>query len=116
MAFKKILNNLYLGDQFSNKVDANFQLKISNIYYDILLNQKEEQIEYCNKDNFVKTKTKLAINLLDSHSERDFNNILFASAIKFIEENVNKNYIYTHCQLGVSRSSSVIFVYLVIKG
>lgn len=115
MPNKKITENLYLGDQFSNTTEIDHQLMISNIYYDWLLAQKEEKILFHKKDCFVKTETKLALNIYDSHSiGNDWDNII-AAAIIFIKENINKNEIYTHCQLGVSRSASIIFIYLVIS-
>ncbi|ARU91008.1 putative protein-tyrosine phosphatase [Spiroplasma clarkii] len=115
MPHKKILDNLYLGDQFSNEKKSVWQLKISNIYYEILLSREWENIEYFKNDYFVKTQIKLALNLFDSHDVANFNEVLFAAAVKFIDENILENEIYVHCQLGVSRSAAVVFAYLVIK-
>ncbi|ALD66339.1 protein-tyrosine phosphatase family protein [Spiroplasma cantharicola] len=115
MPFAQITKNLYLGDQFSNKLDQpNMELKISNMYYDIFKKNYSNESNVFYNDYFVKTKNKLALNLLDSHDPDDFNDYKFALAIKFINENIKDNLIYTHCQLGVSRSASTIFIYLVI--
>ncbi|WP_339030591.1 dual specificity protein phosphatase family protein [Spiroplasma endosymbiont of Cantharis nigra] len=116
MPFIKITNNLYLGDQFSNKLKTKHkELKISNIYYDMLKHQYANKQNTIYNDYFVKIDDKLALNLLDSHDPSDFNDYKFALAIKFISENIENNLIYTHCQLGVSRSASTIFIYLVIS-
>lgn len=116
MPFENIVKNLYLGDQFSNKLSIpNKEVKISNIFYDIFNEDVDQSKVIFKNKNFVLTKDKIAINLLDSHDERDFNNNIFAAAVKFISENIEKINIYTHCQLGISRSASTIFVYLVIN-
>ncbi|KNG79228.1 dual specificity protein phosphatase family protein [Mycoplasma sp. HU2014] len=115
MPCERIIDNIYLGDQFSKKlINPQKELKISNIFYNILSNSDEE-ILYKTK-NFILTKNKLAINLLDSHDVDDFSDDLFAPAIKFLLENDTNTTLYTHCQLGISRSASTIFMFLVIKG
>ncbi|SYV96547.1 Dual specificity phosphatase, catalytic domain, partial [Mycoplasma putrefaciens] len=114
MPCEKIIDNIYLGDQFSKKlVNPKKELKISNIFYNILANS-DQPILYKTK-NFILTENKLAINLLDSHDYRDFSDDLFAPAIKFLLENPLNEKLYTHCQLGISRSASTIFIFLVIK-
>jgi protein-tyrosine phosphatase len=115
MPFAKILDNLFLGDQFSNQLTRAKELKIGNIFYDILLNQKTEK-KIIQNETFVLTPTKLAIKMYDTHDISDFNDEMFAVAVKFIDENQPHNLIYTHCQLGLSRSASTIFIYLVVKG
>lgn len=112
MPFAKIYKNIHLGDQFSkNKKTFELELKISNIYYKIFLKNNDKT---CFNDYFVKTNDKVCINLFDSHDANDFSDKHFIPALKFLTENVDKQ-IYTHCQLGVSRSASVIFMFLVIN-
>ncbi|QGS52071.1 dual specificity protein phosphatase family protein [Spiroplasma tabanidicola] len=112
MPFKNILNNIYLGDQFSlNLIDHQCELKIGDIYYNILNSKKE--YNYKNQ-YFILSGDKMAINMKDSHDPDDFCNDLFVPAIKFLIENSEKTNIYTHCQLGVSRSASTIFIFLVV--
>ncbi|UZK64348.1 dual specificity phosphatase, catalytic domain protein [Mycoplasma mycoides subsp. capri] len=115
MPCENIIDKIYLGDQFSKRlVNPDKELKISNVFYNIL-KKDTSKILYQTK-NFVLTKNKLAINLLDSHDVRDFSDDLFIPAIKFLIENPNDKSLYTHCQLGISRSASTIFMFLVIKG
>ncbi|AVN64535.1 MULTISPECIES: protein-tyrosine phosphatase family protein [Mesoplasma] len=114
MPIEKIKEKIFLGDQFSkNSINADKELKMSNIYFNILNNQ-QEKIIYQNK-NFVMTENKMGINILDSHDPSDFSNSLFAPAIKYLNEKKKDEIIYTHCQLGVSRSASTIFIFLVIN-
>jgi len=113
MVFKEIINNLYLGNQFANKNNVIKQLKVGSNFYEIV-NKKNEDNLLLKNDKFVLTEDVLALNLLDSHDPMDFDDIFFAAGAKFILTNLKKNEpVFVHCQMGVSRSPSVIFVFLV---
>ncbi|AHB36673.1 dual specificity protein phosphatase family protein [Spiroplasma apis] len=112
MPFKKILDNLYLGDQFSNTLKIDCEVKMSDIFYRNLC--KRENIIFKNS-NVVITKDKLAANIVDCYHPTILNKHYFLFAINFIKQNIKQRRVYVHCQLGVSRSASLIFIYLVIE-
>jgi protein-tyrosine phosphatase len=114
MPFKKIIKNLYLGDQFANKENILLNLKISPNFYDVFSQEKENILLRTKK--YVLTKNVLALNLVDSYDPRDFDDTYFAAAVKFIKENLaKKEDLFVHCQMGLSRSPSTVFIYLVTE-
>jgi len=113
MVSKEIINNLYLGNQFANKNRVIKQLKVGSNFYEII-SKKDQAKLLLKKDKFVLTENILALNLLDSHDPTDFDDVFFAAGAKFILTNLQKNEpVFVHCQMGVSRSPSVVFVFLV---
>ncbi|WHQ36582.1 dual specificity protein phosphatase [Spiroplasma sp. SV19] len=105
----KIIDNLYLGDQFSQPNNIDYVLKATDISYNF---SYYDEIKY---PNFKKTPTTLILNLDDGYFIDDINKYAIIAGLKFINYNINKGKIYVHCQRGVSRSASLVFMYLVLN-
>ncbi|WP_051418465.1 dual specificity protein phosphatase family protein [Mesoplasma seiffertii] len=111
MTRKLIVNNLILGDQFSAPNSTVKEVKISDIYYNIF--SKNKDIIIRDKD-FLLLPDKIILNIVDIHDVNYLSERPFVAGLKFLIENEESD-IYVHCQLGVSRSPSLVFIYLVTQ-
>ncbi|AUF83216.1 dual specificity phosphatase, catalytic domain protein [Mesoplasma syrphidae] len=109
MTRKLIVNNLTLGDQFSAPSNIAKEVKISDIYYNFF--KKNTNIIIRDKD-FILLPDKIILNIVDIHDVNTLSERTFIAGLKFLIENEDAD-TYVHCQLGVSRSPSLVFIYLV---
>lgn len=110
MAYKKIINNLYLGDRHSCPKFCNYIVSAAE---EIFNDEKPQNLK--NNFFFTNNNSRLVINLLDyaPKSEVDEENLM--QGLKFIDQHLKNNCVYIHCLYGVNRSASLVFIYLVIK-
>jgi predicted protein tyrosine phosphatase len=106
MTRKLIVNNITLGDQFSAPSNIKKEVKISDIYYNIF--SKNSNIKLLDKD-YLLLSDKVILNILDIHDVNMLSERPFIAGLKFMIENSDSD-LYVHCQLGVSRSPSLVFI------
>lgn len=110
--YKKIINNLYLGDYSSIPNSCEFVLSVASE----LFLQKTANLKLKNNDIYFSfDNQKLFLNLLDYPEIGNIDEDTLKIGLKFIDDCLKKNKnLYVHCIWGVNRSPSIVFIYLVI--
>jgi hypothetical protein len=102
---KKIIENLYLGDQFSAPDDTQ-----------VIINCAEELFPLKDGKNldFINDQNHWYFNFKNSSTFDEINLKAVDQCLQVINEHWQKNEkIYVHCLWGVNRSASIVFMYLV---
>jgi protein-tyrosine phosphatase len=97
MSYNKILDNLYLGDQYSTQIIKNINLIISIGCCSKHIDKKIENIKISIRDKITSDMTPFIDNVCDLIKERLDNN----------------QKILVHCKAGINRSPAFIIAYLI---
>lgn len=112
MFYKHISNNLYLGDQYSQPQDITCAVRATNTFYYYFKNKHRDKI--IDHNDYLLYENTIDLNLDDGFIVEEISVEAIKAAIAFLLEHEPKEKVYVHCQRGVSRSPTVVFIYLVI--
>ncbi|AOG60592.1 hypothetical protein SHELI_v1c06410 [Spiroplasma helicoides] len=104
---KKIVDNLYLGDQHSTPKGTELRLCCAE---ELFYSDGSNNILDIFKDN---QKGVFYYKFEDYSNLKDMQIETINDAISEIEKNINSKQIYVHCLWGVNRSPSIVFMYMV---
>lgn len=110
MGYKKIINNLYLGDRYSCPEFCDYIVSAAE---EIFNDEKPEKL--LNNYFLTNNSSRLVINLVDYAPAGQIDEENLIKGLKFIDKHLKANCVYVHCLYGVNRSASLVFIYLVIK-
>jgi predicted protein tyrosine phosphatase len=120
---KEIYKNLFIGNQddYEYKIKGKDNLAVIHAckepYHRNLLGYTgrgapQDHPEYL----FAERPNRLYLNLVDAPDPKYISDIIIDKAINFINEHINAKQVLVHCNLGMSRSSTIGLLYLASIG
>lgn len=117
MPFKKIINNLYLGDKNSIMKDSDLIISCAEELFEQYKPTNQNSVDVLSVQNyFWLNEKRIFLSFPDFPLLNEIDESLVEKALQLIKDNIEKKKIYIHCIWGINRSASIVFMYLVANG
>lgn len=116
MPFKKIINNLYLGDKKSIMKDSDLVISCAEELFEQYKPTDQDNSASSKQNYFWLNEKSIFLSFPDYPLLNEIDESLVKKALQLIKTNIEKKKIYLHCVWGVNRSASIVFMYLVAIG